>query len=163
MYGIAADDLRLKVVRPTLVYLNLWCQSSENLLLGTVAVKSNMGRYLASPHSSELSIYGIDPQRHQEIWWKYLSNRKELYEKVLSLVSQQNIYSHKNDDLIFNLAYATAIARIVYLRIPEALPAPDDVEGLANYWKQHYDTADGKGMVEQFIKNYHECVLGFKE
>ena len=62
-------------------------------------------------------------------------------------------------DLATDLAYACAMARIHYLRKPEPLPAHDDIEGLARYWKEHYNTFLGKGTVEEFVHNYRRLVL----
>ena len=163
MCGIAVYDLRLKIIRPTLEYLNLWSVSAENLLLGTAAVESMMGRYLTQLNGPALGMYQTEPETHQDILQNYLFSRKELNDKVLGLASHKNIYTNRNEDLIYNMAYSTAIARIFYLRIPEALPAADDIEGLANYWKQHYNTEKGKGTIEQFVRNYKELVLGIKE
>jgi hypothetical protein len=49
------------------------------------------------------------------------------------------------------MAYATAIARLVYRRRPEPLPEASDTPGLAAYWKAHYNTPRGKGRPETFV------------
>jgi len=41
--------------------------------------------------------------------------------------------------------YACAMARVLYYRRPEPLPLPSDIDGLAAYWKQWYNTPLGKG------------------
>jgi len=57
--------------------------------------------------------------------------------------------------LITDLAYATAIAQVIYLRAPMRLPAPDDLHGLAGYWKRYYNnTSAGKGTVEKWLADY---------
>ena len=50
------------------------------------------------------------------------------------------------------MGYATTIARLIYWRVPRPLPAASDLEGLAAYWKAHYNTAAGRGTVEHFLK-----------
>ena len=50
-----------------------------------------------------------------------------------------------------NLFYATAVARLLYWRAPRKLPAPDDIWGLAHYWKDFFNTVEGKGRVEHFV------------
>lgn len=62
-------------------------------------------------------------------------------------------------NLVGNLYYQCAIARCRYLMTPDPLPAADDIEGLANYWKEHYNSIDGKGTIEKFVKNYEKYVL----
>lgn len=159
MTGISANDLRLCVIRPTLEYLNHWSQAAENLLLGTAAQESALGKYLKQMQGPALGIYQIEPATHKDVWANYLVSRLELSQKILGLVSHKNMYTNKNDDLMFNLAYATAIARIVYQRVPEPLPEANDITGLARYWKQHYNTPKGKGNVAEFIAHYEELVL----
>ena len=39
-----------------------------------------------------------------------------------------------------------------------ALPDADNVAELAHYWKLYYNTPEGKGTVEEFIKNYELLV-----
>ncbi|MDR9502667.1 MAG: hypothetical protein RI601_12795, partial [Desulfurivibrionaceae bacterium] len=56
--------------------------------------------------------------------------------------------------LKFDLAYQIIMARLQYLRVPDALPDHFDIAGLAAYWKQHYNTPAGRGTVDEFIKNY---------
>ena len=56
-----------------------------------------------------------------------------------------------DDQLIWNLAYASAVARLIYYRRPEPLPRADDLPALAEYWKAHFNTAAGKGTPADFI------------
>lgn len=62
-------------------------------------------------------------------------------------------------NLIGNLYYQCAIARCKYLMSPEPLPAHDDVEGMAKYWKKWYNSEDGKGTAQGFIEKYNKYVL----
>ncbi len=58
-----------------------------------------------------------------------------------------------------NVAYATAIARLVYYRHPEPLPLPDDVEALGRYYTKYFNTALGQGSAEEFVRNYKRHVV----
>jgi hypothetical protein len=150
--SIDTKQLKLYVVIPTLTDLNLWSDSATNLLLGTCAQESAMGTYLKQVVGPALGIYQIEPATHADVWDNYLRFKPDLAHKVLSL--------GKRDDksLITNLAYATAIARIIYLRVAAPLPGSADIEGLARYWKQYYNTPLGKGCVADFIANYKKYV-----
>jgi len=66
--------------------------------------------------------------------------------KVIWLTSRSSLHSQ----LVHNLAYATAIARVIYWRRPEALP--EAAAGLAKYWKDHYNTHLGAGKEKDFIR-----------
>jgi hypothetical protein len=65
--------------------------------------------------------------------------------------------------MIFNLKYATAMARIHYLRISEPLPQFNDIEGMWNYYKQYYNTPKGAATRDQFMGNYAKYVKSYYE
>ncbi len=159
MSGILAIELRTHVIRPTLKKINLWSEAAENLLLGTCAHESQMGRYLTQVQGPALGIYQIEPNTHRDVWKNYLKFHHKQAEAIRSLASDRCTWEDKESELISNLAYSTAIARIIYYRTPKALPEANDVEGLAKYWKQYYNTKLGKGKVQDFIHHYEEYVL----
>lgn len=147
--SILAKDLREMVIRPVLESMGAWSESAENLLLLTAAVESQMGRYLKQSYGGPaLGIYQMEPATHDD-HWDYMVNRRKLRKKVRvwSTIS-------KPSEMVWNLAYATAMARVHYLRIPYPLPAPNDVKGLARYWKRYYNTSKGAGRVEDAIEAY---------
>lgn len=150
--GIRAFDLRHYIIRPTLQHLQLWTKAAENLLLGTAAQESELGTYLHQLNGPALGIYQIEPATHDDIWQHYLDYRRPLAQRVLALGNA------REEQLIANLNYATAIARLVYLRAPQALPAHNDLDGLAHYYKRYYNTPKGKATPQQFIENYQRWV-----
>lgn len=150
--SIDAKQLKLFVIVPTLAKLGLYSDSAVNLLLGTCAQESKMGTYLKQINGPAFGIYQIEPNTHDDLWDNYLKYRPELAGKVLGIDSRDN------NNLIVNLSYATAIARIHYLRAPDPFPEPNNIEGLARYYKKHYNTYEGKGTVEEFIKNYNRYI-----
>ncbi len=158
MSGIKASELRQYVIRPTLKAINLWSIAAENLLLGTAAQESQLGHYLTQVKGPALGIYQIEPNTHKDVWKNYLKYQHELSDAISHLSSNRCTWEAKESELITNLAYNTAIARVIYYRVPEALPDANDIAGLANYWKQHYNTHLGKGKVKEFIKHYEEWV-----
>lgn len=52
--------------------------------------------------------------------------------------------------------FACVACRLHYLRVREALPPPDAIEQQAAYWKRHYNTEDGRGTVEHFLREAGE-------
>jgi len=154
--SIDVDHLRLHVIRPIITHLNMWSASAENLLLGTAAQESHMGTYLRQWDAGPArGIYQIEPDTHDDIWRNYLKFRKALKAKVTSMRAE---WSTPIDQLMTNLAYTTAMARLVYRRVPTALPEENDIEGLAGYWKEHYNTSKGKGTEEEFVENYKRFI-----
>ncbi len=154
--GILCKDLRELVVRPALKKIGLWSEAAENLLLGTAAQESQMGRYLRQIQGPALGIYQCEPATHQDIWDNYLIYKGPLLGAVTKLIV---LHMPRTEQLAWNLMYATAIARVHYLRIKEPLPAADDVVSLGCYWKNHYNTHLGKGTVEEYVKSYTAMVV----
>lgn len=156
--GIDCKQLRELVVRPTLKLITLWSPAAENLILGTAGQESKMGTYLKQIGTGPaLGIYQMEPATHKDLWDSFLRFRPEIRKLIIPLLSNNNI-NIDPQEMVFNLAYATAMARLKYKRVKEALPATDDIDGLANYWKQYYNTPEGAGTVEEFKANYQRYV-----
>lgn len=156
--SINSTQLLEQVVRPTLQYIDLDSLSAEILLLGTCAQESGMGTYLHQVGGPAFGIYQMEPKTHDLLWSDFLSKRPALADKVKSLLPSRSIYAKRVNELVTNLNYATAMTRIYYLQFDEELPKPDDVIGMAAYWKKYYNTPAGKGTVDEFIINYKKYV-----
>lgn len=161
---INPDDLRESVIRPTLSVLaqfdrRMNTDAAVELLMGTAAQESLLGYHLTQIEGPALGIYQIEPDTHDSIWEHYLAYRPDLASIVRGLASQHAFDSKENRDneLITNLAYATAIARLVYW--PKSDPIPSDTEGQGEYYKNHYNTELGDGTAEEFVNSYEEYVL----
>jgi hypothetical protein len=136
--------------------LGLCSPSAVNLLLGTAAQESGFGTYLRQISGPALGVFQMEPATEADIWQNYLHYHGGLRD----LVVQCTFISFPTPEaLIWNLAYSIAMARIKYYRSPDPLPSPDDIQGLAAYWKNVYNTQKGKGKVEEFIENYQRYIL----
>ena len=169
---INPTDLQNYIIIPTLVKLNRNGGSAVNLLLGTAAQESSLGYHLAQMHGPAKGLFEMEPATHDDIWKNYLSYNHDLTQSVLDLVCKNwhdkakfmtnrgKIIEYPSAcEMIGNLYYATAMARIHYLRVPEPLPHADDIQGLAHYWKTYYNTKLGKGTEEEFVRNYKRFKL----
>lgn len=146
-------DLRLIVIRPTLEYLELWSQAAENLLVGTHLQEAGDGALVQIGGGPARGIYQIEPATRADVHTNFLASRL-----VLRLRTQTLMASHPSPDeqLATNLSYATAIARLIYYRAPDPLPGPDDIDGLAAYYKRWYNTAGGAGSAANFASLYRK-------
>lgn len=144
------EDFTVCIIRPTLLHLDLWSKAAELLLLGTALTESNL-RYLRQKKGGPgLGLYQIEKITHDDIWKSYLDKltKVKLKAKVTWLTSRIPL----EEQLTHNLAYATAIARVIYWRKPAKLPEAKDIAGLAKYWKTHYNTHLGAGKEEDFVR-----------
>lgn len=161
-----AKQLLELVIRPTLIELGLHSVAAERLVLGTIYQESG-GEYIQQLGGGPaLGLIQMEPQTHNDIWRNFLAYHPKLKFKVADLLSHkariESFSSTSNGrpivppaaELIGNLKYAVAMCRIHYLRVPQALPHPDGLQGFADYWKKYYNTPEGKGSVVEFVNNY---------
>jgi len=146
-------QLREVVIRPALVEINAYSNEAEELLFGICAVESLGGTYLKQVNGPALGIYQMEPRTYNDLYHNYLKFRPEKLKKILK-VNQYSCYP-KPISLIYNLKFATQIARTQLLRFESPIPNYKDVEGLARYWKNFWNTYRGKGNVEDFIDRYN--------
>ncbi|HCK17421.1 MAG TPA: hypothetical protein DHW36_02810 [Thalassospira sp.] len=159
---INATQLRTLVVKPVLAELGLSAPDvAENLIMGTAAHESHLGDYIAQVGGGPaLGIFQMEPATLHDCYDNYLDYRADLKAKVDGFLAAQPANPDgtpdKDAQLATNLAFATALCRIRYYRAPAAMPSdPNDVNGLAAYWKQYYNTPQGAGTVEQFVADYN--------
>ncbi|MAF34299.1 hypothetical protein CMO91_00465 [Candidatus Woesearchaeota archaeon] len=148
------------VVRPTLKEFGMYSEAAEQLLMGTIAQESR-GTYLKQlGNGPALGLFQMEPNTHEDIWLNYLKYRPTTQEELLAQVpsaSHDYALMHHvppHEELVSNLKYATIMCRLHYRRVPKSLPKAGDIEGLARYWKEHYNTALGAGTVEEFCENF---------
>lgn len=152
---IDPDQLKSLIIIPALKYINMYSGSAVNLLLGTCAQESKMGQYLKQLGGGPaLGIYQIEPDTHSDVLYNYIAYREKLRNRF-SMLRTDLSYDY---NLMGNLHYSTAIARVIYYRAKGPLPPSGDIEGLAAYWKKHYNTDLGKGKVSDFINNYKRYI-----
>jgi len=151
--------LRELVIRPTLEQLGFWSEAAENLLMGTAAQESRMGMYLKQLGGGPaLGVFQMEPATHDDIWINFVRFKPSLADLLRKVAGVGHGRHPQADLMIGNLYYAAAMARVHYLRRPEALPPAGDVDALGQYWKNFYNTFLGKGTVEEFVENYHRHV-----
>ena len=119
---------------------NVWSVQAQELLMMTAAVESNLGTYLTQDGGPALSIFQIEPKTYEDIWNRVLN------------VRWPGEFPKNSMSLILNFDVSIMACRAKYLSIPE--PLPNDVPGLAKYWKKYYNTPLGKGKVEDAVKKY---------
>jgi len=160
MVGLDVKQFRELVVRPTLEQIDLWSEAAENLVVGTAVQESRLCFLKQKGGGPALGVYQPEPATHADVWVNFLRFRSGLARKVKALAPSNGMLvgspppHPSHTQLITNLAYATAICRVIYYRRPEPLPAADDIPGLAAYWKQHYNTPRGAGTAMEWEDNY---------
>jgi hypothetical protein len=150
---INKEQLRV-LVRETLQDIDKYSPEAEELVLGTIAQESAGGKYIKQlGKGPALGICQMEPFTHDDIWDNYLKYKSDLADKIIDVCG---IDDTKAEYLRFNLKYSIAMCRVHYLRQKGSIPK--DLNGLAKYWKETYNTIMGKGTEEEFIKHYNKYV-----
>lgn len=145
------------VVIPTLEHLDPeipFSDTAVDLLMMTVAHESSAARFLQQFNGPALGVFQMEPATEKDIFDNYLKYRAPLLNKVKALMSEQD------NQLVVNLGYAAAMARIHYFRDHKALPVnnPDShqlyLEALGDYAKRVYNTAEGKATSARYVSDY---------
>lgn len=154
--GLNIYQFRHYVLQPTLHQIGLWSESAEILLLGTALTESGNMHYLHQlGQGPAKGIYQMEPRTHADIWDNYLKYKQELRREVLSFLAP---VPEPVDQLITNLAYATVMCRIHYLRVKAPLPLSTDLNAMGEYWKKYYNTELGKGQAYTFVRHLREAL-----
>ena len=148
------NQLRDLIIR-ILSEIGLLTPGSVDLLLGTAAQESAMGRYIRQLNNGPaLGIFQMEPDTFNDIMQNFLRYKLHLRARVENC---SNVRILKASDLETNLALQICFARLHYYRFSE--PIPLTVEGMAAYWKKYYNTPLGRGTESEFITNYKKYVL----
>ncbi len=146
-------QLRELIIRPALHTISAWSPEAEDLILGTAAQESHCGRYIrqmgCSGSIGAFGVWQMELATARDIYDNYLRYKPELKRSIERL---RGLGQSITEALTGNLAYAAAMARIHYLRAPGKIPA--DLAGQATYWKQYYNTPQGKGTVAEYMDNW---------
>lgn len=140
------DKRQLKeLVGNVLLNAGLYSDNAVDLLMETAAVESNLGQYIRQLKGPALGIFQMEPNTEADIWENYICYRDGLKRMLMSY----GYVGCASEKLYYDLQYQVLMARIHYLRVKA--PIPDTVEERAKYWKQYYNTVNGKGSAEKYL------------
>ena len=153
-------QLKETVIVPTLTDIGLCSDAAVNLLLGTAAQETQLGKYLVQTnmplYTGGIGIYQMQPATYDFVWFKKIESNIMMKSRVgfgLGMSTKPNV-----SNLAGNLYLATVMARLFYDNVQEALPAADDLPGLAAYYKKYWNTEAGSATTQEFIDNYNQYI-----
>jgi hypothetical protein len=153
---VLARGVLLDAVRPALHILDHGGLTAEQLVLGTGIQESLLVHRQQIGGGPALGLFQMEPATHDDCWRNYLNFRKALADRVKQTLNagQQPVA----ETMRVNNRYAAAMCRMRYLRAPDPLPTPNDIVGMANYWKQYYNTPLGAGTPEEFREKWPQYI-----
>ncbi len=141
------------VIKPALEALQLSSPFAIELMIFTCAVESDGGFYLKQINGPALGIYQMEPVTYNDIWQNYIKGRGDLIFKLMSNFGCA--VQPPEDQLVYDLFFATAMSRLHYARVKAPLPSSIDPIALWHYYKKYYNTEQGKAQVQLSIEKYH--------
>lgn len=139
------------MIQTVLTEKGLYSESAVKLLLGTMAVESDFGKFTRQIGGPALGIFQMEKPTFEWLKEKYSD--------------EYGLSRYSFEMLETNNKLAVLFARLRYLVAPDDLPKESDIKGLAEYWKKHYNTPKGKGKTTDFIskfKTYYQSFLNCK-
>lgn len=94
-----------------------------------------------------VSFWQIEPVTAEDIWYRYLSSRKSLKERVEEFSGVSTVEKGQmREVLLENPKFAACIARLVYGMDKGSVPRGKGWEGHAEYWKRAYQKGGVRGL-----------------
>lgn len=160
-----ARAFREDVIRPVLQTLSdlsgreLGGEDAEELLLFTAVHESGGLRFRRQLSGGPaLGLYQMEPATHDDIWMHFLSSRPELDGAMREMFTPAD-GSLDASLLEIDDGYATAMARVHYLRARQVLPPAGSPDAQAAYWKRNYNTTAGRGTIAAFLESRSGSVV----
>ncbi|GBR00924.1 hypothetical protein [Gluconobacter cerinus] len=142
MEGLDVGQLKHLVVQPALAALGLGGTAAVNLLTGTALAESRGAYVKQIGGGPALGLWQMEPATHDDCWANFL--RFPVGQPYAGIL--ENMLAHdlpRSAQMVSNLRYACAMARIRFYRVREALPSAQDPFALSRYHKVHYNTPLG--------------------
>ena len=138
-----------KIIKLSLQHLGLDSEDARNLIYRTGKAESGYKTLQQYGGGPALGFFQMEPNTALDIWNNYVMYRPKYRDKLYSLGFDDGTLEFC---LLSNIGLQAAFCRLHYRRVPSALPASDNLEGQARYWKKYYNSDLGKGTIKHFME-----------
>ncbi len=136
-----------KLAEEVLKELDMYSKEAVDLIVATGKAETGYRHLEQMGGGPALGFFQIEKNTIDDVLKNYAGYRPHIMNALLEFgLKQGDVYF----SVVSNIALQIAFCRICYWRVPE--PIPKNLEAMANYWKEHYNTKGGKGTVEHFLK-----------
>ena len=131
-------------------------KGAVDMVLATGIIESRYEYITQRNDGPAKSFFQIEPATAVDNCQHFLSHRKSLMQSCskASMVDVKHWQTYDLDlwaDILEkNIAAGIVHCRIKYWRVPKRMP--NTIEGMASYWKNFYNSAEGKGDPEEFVE-----------
>jgi len=151
-----ATHLLNLAIRPALLGIKLWTPAAEELLLGTAIVESDLLLRKQLGGGPARGLFQMEPVTHDDIWANYLKYKLDLAKSISAVMTSPA--ANKLLELEKNDKYASAMARAHYSRAPTPIPQAGNVQAMAKYWKDYYNTWRGQGRETKYLEKWSKTM-----
>jgi len=149
-----SQQLHNHLITPTLAKLGRGYNTPQSrlLLLGTIAIESDLGLYNRQIKGPALGLFQMEPETHYDIWANCDALRSDVGTRIREMLPPSIQVNKKTWHLGLELSpqYACAMARMKYAMARPALPditlnAKDDKLAFYEYYLEFYHGMDENG------------------
>lgn len=170
---ISNTQFRQCVIQPVLSVLEPHgvgsARNAEEILVATMAHETLGCKYIIQQGKSGifwkggLGPFQMEGATHDNVVSRYLPEEEGQPKKGRLPIKKSQVMSFFNfkdypdsTEMVYNLRYATLMARLNYWLKPGSLPQYDDMDGVYNYYKKNWNTELGSATKDSFLRNYRE-------
>jgi len=154
---IDVGQFREYIIDPVLEEMSMYSVAASELLLGTAIQESRLTYLVQLGGGPALGVFQMEPATFKDIWINYLAFRPSISKSVQSIAGVGAAEHATAEQMVWHLAFAAAMCRVHYRRVPEAMPPAGDYPAQAEYWKEYYNTPLGAGTAEEYIENWENA------
>lgn len=130
----------------------------RQLLLATCAQESHCGQYLKQIKGPALGLYQMEPATVKDLYTNFVAYDKERQRVLEQFISPAAAVAPQLISLVGELFYATALARMNYRRVKEAVPAFNSFPAMWAYYKKYWNSTLGAATEREFQANWNAYV-----
>lgn len=130
-------------------------QLAVDLMLETAAQETHLGKFRdESPYNAGVGLCQIDLIAFIDMRNRVRDDHKATILHAFNIDLNEVTYRELSYSPLLSFIYC----RLYYKLIPD--PIPDSLDGRAQYWKEFYNTARGKGSPGDYVKNARAHLTG---
>ena len=157
MSGLNTRQLKTLIVTPTLQTLGLASPAAINLVTGTALAESRAAYLRQVGGGPALGLWQMEPATHDDCWTNFLDFPAQ--SRLATVCHRMRAADlDATAQLVTNLRYACAMARIRFYRASKALPPATDAAGLSAYHKAYYNTTLGAADAAANVAFFAEAI-----
>jgi len=135
----------------------LYSSDAEEILLMIACHESTLGRNLRQIGGGPgRGLFQVEPRTMRDNYTNFIDARKDLARQIRQV---SGVGNPDEEQLTYNPIFGAIMARIWLYRRPGALPPAHDIQAMAEYAREHYNTTAGAASAEKYLTDYHRLVL----